>query len=532
MTTRPRSFRANAIAKHGTTCVGSWRCKRKGPLPESEVEADHIIPRWKKGPDTVENSQILCKKHHAAKSAKEAAERARSKKKLKVQRPAVTLLVVLLWVWGMFAIVGWISDKIDGEPTNLLASLLSGWFTTLVAFAVGWAAVGRYRAHMGSAPKSATVPAKDGERERLIETARDFMGPKGEIYAHAGKSCTWILGYEGTGFADHNEEKRLEFDQRLAAKLGGRWRTEWQKNSDEVWITRLEDLGENIPHPGFSKEANWPKLPIGFVTTFNFKKTAHILICGLTGSGKTFTLHTIISSLAHDIRAGAIERLLLADPKQVSLISWEGQPGIGHVATEAEELWELPGIFTAEMDRRLGLHKLWVRSGRTEGVPLSSHKPWVIVIDEYEEFITMMTDHAEEPGDDGKPREKTTQKRQATPIREMGRAARLAREAGMFIILGTQRGDADLIGGRVRNNFGGRILVGRGGSAESIMCFGVSGYGRDIDAIPGRITAQVGEGRPQEDQCFYTPNPGAESHTDAELAILARLGLTGHRQVP
>lgn len=38
---------------------------------------DHIVPLWAGGSDDGSNKQLLCKEHHDAKTAREAAERAR-----------------------------------------------------------------------------------------------------------------------------------------------------------------------------------------------------------------------------------------------------------------------------------------------------------------------------------------------------------------------------------------------------------------------------------------------------------------------
>jgi len=51
-------------------------CIREGRAEPSTVP-DHKVPLWDGGPDTVANLQALCKRHHDAKSAAEAAERSR-----------------------------------------------------------------------------------------------------------------------------------------------------------------------------------------------------------------------------------------------------------------------------------------------------------------------------------------------------------------------------------------------------------------------------------------------------------------------
>lgn len=51
-------------------------CHDEGIVCQAD-EVDHVVPLWKGGADDETNYQSLCKPHHAAKTAREAAERAR-----------------------------------------------------------------------------------------------------------------------------------------------------------------------------------------------------------------------------------------------------------------------------------------------------------------------------------------------------------------------------------------------------------------------------------------------------------------------
>lgn len=52
------------------------RCEECGiALTVSEAELDHIIPLWMSDDDSDANFQILCKPHHADKTAKDARDR-------------------------------------------------------------------------------------------------------------------------------------------------------------------------------------------------------------------------------------------------------------------------------------------------------------------------------------------------------------------------------------------------------------------------------------------------------------------------
>ena len=57
-------------------CGLCQECKRQGRVGIG-VAVDHIMPLWKGGSDDDSNKQLICKPCHDAKSAREAAERAR-----------------------------------------------------------------------------------------------------------------------------------------------------------------------------------------------------------------------------------------------------------------------------------------------------------------------------------------------------------------------------------------------------------------------------------------------------------------------
>ena len=55
----------------------NWVCELPG-CDASAIDVDHKKPLWQGGTNTLDNAQLLCKKHHAAKTAREAPERAKA----------------------------------------------------------------------------------------------------------------------------------------------------------------------------------------------------------------------------------------------------------------------------------------------------------------------------------------------------------------------------------------------------------------------------------------------------------------------
>lgn len=58
-------------------CGLCQECKRQGRIGVLGAAVDHIVPLWKGGSDDDTNKELLCVPCHDAKSAREAAERAR-----------------------------------------------------------------------------------------------------------------------------------------------------------------------------------------------------------------------------------------------------------------------------------------------------------------------------------------------------------------------------------------------------------------------------------------------------------------------
>ncbi len=67
-----RRKRAAWLAEHPLCCA----CEAKGRVAVAVI-VDHVVPLWRGGADDASNYQSLCGPDHAAKSAREAVERAK-----------------------------------------------------------------------------------------------------------------------------------------------------------------------------------------------------------------------------------------------------------------------------------------------------------------------------------------------------------------------------------------------------------------------------------------------------------------------
>ena len=61
-----------------------WKCNACRCVLPPSFQIDHIVPLWKGGDDTVENSQSLCGTCHANKTQLESIERARMEREKRV----------------------------------------------------------------------------------------------------------------------------------------------------------------------------------------------------------------------------------------------------------------------------------------------------------------------------------------------------------------------------------------------------------------------------------------------------------------
>lgn len=313
----------------------------------------------------------------------------------------------------------------------------------------------------------------------------------------------FTLTYAGTGFADHVDERRVELVQRISAKVGGRWAAAWDTRGDRVRFTRRLDLPPLVPHPGIDPDLPWHVLPFADGGAFDLLVTSHLLIVGATNAGKSVLIRSlVVAAAAKDCE------VYLADPKRVTFVGYRGWPGIKQVASKDEDLHQVALDFNAEVQRRYDLYE-------DEGVPLESHRPAILVIDEYEEFASRMKGYAR--------REKIKVAGEDSPAQEaMASTLRLAREARMHVVIGTQRPDASWFGGAARDNVQGRAFVGRATGEAARMLFGRSDVARDVPpAAKGRTTVQTFDEEPREVQAWWTPKP--DSAVPADQEILDRL---------
>ncbi|NDJ86619.1 MAG: DUF87 domain-containing protein [Chloroflexi bacterium] len=169
----------------------------------------------------------------------------------------------------------------------------------------------------------------------------------------------------------------------------------------------------------------------------------HLLVAGTTGSGKSVSLRSMITSLVMN-NSPAKVRMILLDPKMVELPQFNGLPHLmGPVETDTERIIGVLRWATREMDRRYKLlenekarnidayNEILGRRRRKEQLPYV-----VLIVDEIGDLMMMRPDETE---------------------KTLTRLAQKARAAGMHLVIATQRPSVDVITGLIKANFPPRI---------------------------------------------------------------------------
>ena len=184
-------------------------------------------------------------------------------------------------------------------------------------------------------------------------------------------------------------------------------------------------------------------------------KMPHLLIAGATGSGKSVCINSIVCSILYRSSPEKV-RLIMIDPKQVELTVYNSIPHLlvpvisdprkaaGALAWVVQEMQERYGKFSDNGVRNLaGYNDLY--AGTDKELPNI-----VVIIDEMADLMEVCRKDVEE---------------------SIRRLAALARAAGIYMVLATQRPSVDVITGVVKNNIPSRIAfaVSSGTDSRTIL---------------------------------------------------------------
>src|SRR5690554_959985 len=197
----------------------------------------------------------------------------------------------------------------------------------------------------------------------------------------------------------------------------------------------------------------------GKVVVSSIDKMPHLLIAGATGSGKSVCINTIIMSLVYKSSPDDV-KLLLIDPKVVELSVYNGIPHLLiPVVTDAKKAAFALNWAVGEMEKR---YKLFAKNNvrdiksynEKHGEDEEKLPKVVIIIDELADLMMVAAQEIED---------------------YIARLAQMARAAGMYLIVATQRPSVDVITGTIKANIPSRISFAVSSQVDSRTILDMSG---------------------------------------------------------
>ena len=195
----------------------------------------------------------------------------------------------------------------------------------------------------------------------------------------------------------------------------------------------------------------------GMPVVTNLAKMPHLLIAGATGTGKSVGLNTMILSLLYRNDPSEL-KFIMIDPKRIELSHYEGIPHLIHpVVIDPKEALPVLKWAVTEMEGRYE----WFKNLGVKGIDTFNKR---IRKNNKTPETSLATLHGEEKEHGLLPKLVIIIDEMADLMmvnREIeihiARLAQMARAAGIYMIVATQRPSVDVITGLIKSNFPSRI---------------------------------------------------------------------------
>lgn len=320
---------------------------------------------------------------------------------------------------------------------------------------------------------------------------------------------------------------RVNTSNWLLTRLPGAFRCSWDLPNDTLTFSRRKEMPTIVTLPAHAqplrqradKMASYDayckfKIMLGLTedgewATWHPKSDPHLLIVGGTGSGKTISLHNIIQQIT---QAGY--RVWLCDGKQFELMGYESWPNVELIAdtvpSQIRAIKLLHDIMHERNDKRR------VRAAKNGGTRyrVIDYDPIFFIGDELAQLKANIADFYAAHKVKNMPAKSEVDK-------WLGSIARLSRSSMIHMVSGLQQGNAEIMGGETRENYGARMTLGQISKESSMMMWSDASVGCAVPPVKGRALA-FHNGRPTMIQTVYAPNPDPE-HPDYDLDKLKQV---------
>lgn len=232
--------------------------------------------------------------------------------------------------------------------------------------------------------------------------------PETSVLAERDTQCGLSYAYRIKILRDRNQWQKLEKGdlQQAIQSYSGHFRLPVCLGADEVGRAVFNDLME----------------------------APHTIIAGATGMGKSALMRTMLHSLFELAEKESTEIAIVYCKEYKDFAEFQNQPNLwqGKIISEADEAFEILRYFVEEMDNRYQQNEQAAKNN----TPIQ-HKKMVLVIDELADLV-LVNKEAE---------------------KQLIRLAIKARAAGIHLLLATQRPDANILDGQLRDNLNVKIAL-------------------------------------------------------------------------
>ena len=274
-----------------------------------------------------------------------------------------------------------------------------------------------------------------------------------------------------TGLADDIMMSLGAKDIRIEAPIPGKKAVGIELPNKESTMVHFRELVESRAFKNFDSKVAFAvgKDLSGDIVVTDISKMPHLLIAGATGSGKSVCINTLIMSILYKATPEDV-RLIMIDPKMVELSVYNGIPHLLiPVVTDPKKASSALAWAVNEMTERYNrFAQLEVRDMKGYNAKVSSNPALaaeghekmpqiVIVVDELADLMMVAAKEVEE---------------------SICRLAQLARAAGIYLILATQRPSVDVITGLIKANMPSRIAFSVSSNVDSRTILDMAGAER------------------------------------------------------